>query len=106
LERYRSRMGPRPLFVAEVLLYAAFPLYFATLRSAMRIVFLYVYIGVVLVIGGFLGSVHSFPLSDDVRVSAGSVAYGGLMMSTVVLVIVGRDLEVVRNAIRIVVASV
>ena len=36
----------------------------------------------------FLGAVFSFPLTDGISLSAGSVAYGGLMMTAIVLVIV------------------
>jgi uncharacterized PurR-regulated membrane protein YhhQ (DUF165 family) len=96
-------VGPRWLFVLQVLAYAAFPIYFASLRSGMRLVFLYVYVGIVLTVGGFLGSVHGYPLTDGVTVSSGSVSYGALMMTAVVLVICGREVQVIRNAVRIVI---
>jgi EAL domain-containing protein (putative c-di-GMP-specific phosphodiesterase class I) len=96
-------MEPELLFIAQVLAYAAFPIYFATLPSRMRQVFLYLYAGVVLTVGGFLGSVHRYPLADGVELSSGSVAYGALMMTTVVLVIVEHDVQVVRNVVRLVV---
>lgn len=96
-------MDPAWLFVTQVVVYAAFPIYFATLRTEMRLSMLYLYIGVVLTVGGFLGSVHGYPLHGDVVISAGSVSYGALMMSTLMLVFVGRDLQVVRNVVRIVI---
>lgn len=95
---------PRLLFAVLVIIFAALPIYFALLRSSMRLVFLYVYIGVVLVEGGLLGAVVAFPLTEGITVSAGSVAYGALMMSALLLVVVGRDVQVIRNTIRIVVA--
>ena len=96
-------MQPEALFVVQVLAYAAFPIYFASLRSQMRTVFLYLYAGVVLTVGGFLGSVHTYPLGGGVQLSAGSVSYGALMMTTLVLVIVEHDVQVVRNVVRLVV---
>ena len=98
-----AHLNPILLYGLHIALYAAFPLYFATLRHSLRLVLLYTYIGVVLLIGGFVGLVYSLPLGDGVVISAGTVAYGALMMSTVVLVILGRDPAVVRNVIRIVV---
>jgi EAL domain-containing protein (putative c-di-GMP-specific phosphodiesterase class I) len=96
-------MQPELLFVLQVLAYATFPIYFATLRSRMRQVFLYVYAGIVLTVGGFLGSVHAYALVGGVDISAGSVAYGALMMTTLVLVVVEHDVQVVRNVVRLVV---
>src|SRR5687768_923799 len=97
-------MDPRLSLLAHALFYAAFPLYFASLRSSMRLIFLYAYISVVLVVGGFLGAVYSLPVSDTVAVSAGSISYGALMFSALLLVIVGRDLQIIRNAIKIIIA--
>lgn len=96
-------MSAQLLFVMAVLLHATFPIAFATLRTSARLTLLYVYIGSVLVVGGFLGAVYVLPVTDSVSVSAGSVAYGALMMSTVLLVIVGRDIEIVRNVVQMVV---
>lgn len=90
------------LFAANVLLYAVFPLVFAALRTPLRIAFLYVYVGVVLTVGGFLGSVYSLPLVDGVTVSAGSLAYGAALFSSLVAAIVGRDLRIIRNVALIV----
>lgn len=91
------------LFATAVLGYSAFPFLFASLRSPFRVVLFYVYIGVVLAFGGLLGAIHSFPVSDGITISAGSVAYGALMTSSLMLVIVVRDLSVFRNIVRLVV---
>src|SRR5688572_29280904 len=91
------------IFAAQIILYAAFPFYFATLKHSFRLIFFYVYISIVLVVGGFLGALYSFPLTDTINISGGSLAYGALMMNTVLLVILERDLNVVRNVIRIVI---
>jgi diguanylate cyclase (GGDEF)-like protein len=95
-------LDERLLFAVQVLFYASFPIAFASLRSAMRLTFLYVYIGMVVVVGGLLGAMYAFPLTEDVVISAGTVAYGALMLSSVLLVIVGNDLQVVRNVVKVV----
>jgi diguanylate cyclase (GGDEF)-like protein/PAS domain S-box-containing protein len=96
-------MGPRGLFVAQVALYAAFPFAFSFFARPLRLVLFYVYLAMVLVVGGFLGSVYVMPLSDSVTVSAGSVLYGALILTSLMLVIGGRDARVVRNIIKIVI---
>ena len=96
-------MNPRVLFAIQVAVYAAFPIAFSLLRSKARYTYFYIYIGVLLVVAGLLGSIYAYPLTDGIALSAGSVAYGAMMMSTLLLVIVGRDLEVVRNVVRLVV---
>jgi PAS domain S-box-containing protein len=91
------------IFAAQAMIYAAFPFYFATLRPSFRFIFFYVYISIILVVGGFLGAVYSFPLADTINISGGSLAYGALIMSTLLLFIMERDLNVIRNVIRIVI---
>ena len=96
-------MNPRVLFAIQVAVYAAFPVAFSLMRSKARYTYFYIYIAVLHLIGGLFGSFYSYPLTDGIAVSAGSVAYGAVLMSTLVLVIVGRDLEVVRNIIRLII---
>lgn len=96
-------MNPRVLFAVQVAAYAAFPIAFSLMRSRARYTYFYIYNGVLLIVAALLGAIYAYPLTDGISVSAGSVAYGAMMMSTLMLVIVGRDLEVVRNIIRLVV---
>jgi EAL domain-containing protein (putative c-di-GMP-specific phosphodiesterase class I) len=96
-------MGPTLLFATQVVVYAALPIALCVLQPPIRLTLFYVYISVTLVVSSFLGSVFAFPLWGDTSVSAGSVAYGALMMTTLMLVVLARDSEVVRNVIRIVV---
>src|SRR5687767_1123853 len=91
------------IFAVQVMFYAVFPFYFATLNHPFRLIFFYLYISIILVVGGFLSAVYSLPLSDTVIISGGSLAYGALMMSTLLFFIAERDLRVIRNVIRIVV---
>jgi hypothetical protein len=57
-----------------------------------------------LTLGGLLGAVYVLPLTGDVALLAGQVAYGAFMFSTMVTVIIGGDLQVVRNVIMLTVS--
>lgn len=92
-------MSGLALFLLSVALYAGIPLLVATRRTRFQFVLLYGHIAGVLTLGGLLGAVYVLPLSGDVALLAGQVAYGAFMFSTMVTVIVGRDLQVVRNII-------
>ncbi|HEY3544505.1 MAG TPA: hypothetical protein VGK17_00270, partial [Propionicimonas sp.] len=92
-------MSGLTLFLLSVALYAGIPLLIATRRTRFRFALLYGHIAGVLTLGGLLGAVYVLPLTGDVALLAGQVAYGAFMFSTMVTVIVGRDLQVVRNVI-------
>lgn len=92
------------VFAAQVALFSVFPILLAGLKRSIRLIYFYIYISLVLLVGGFLGAVYSIPLTSTITISGGSLAYGALMMSTMVLVITERDLDVVRTIIRIVIA--
>ena len=96
-------MSQRELFLAQVLLYGTFPLLFGLFARPMRLLLFYVYIAVVLVIGGFLGSVYALQVADGVTISAGSILYATLILSSLMLVVDGRDAHVVRNVVKIVI---
>lgn len=90
-------------FLLNVTLYSAFPLYFTTINTRFRTVAFYIYISVILVLGGLAGAVYSFPLTETLNISGGNLAYGAFMMSTVMLIIIERDIKTFRNMIRLVV---
>ncbi len=90
------------LFALQILIYAAFPFYLATLKKGVRAAAFYILISIYLLIGGFLGSVYSFPITDSINISGGNLAYGSLMMTTILFVIIEKDVSVLRNAIRVV----
>ena len=96
-------MGTLTLFALQAVIYASFPYYFATLRKPIREVSFYVYIGIVLAFGGFLGSVYAFPITKAINISGGNLAYGALMMTTILLVITEKNAAVIRNVIRLVI---
>jgi diguanylate cyclase (GGDEF)-like protein len=84
-------------------LYSIFPLYFSTMTSRLRTPAFYIYISIVLVVGGLAGAVYSFPISETLHISGGNIAYGAFMMSTVMLIIIERDVSTFRNIIQLVV---
>ena len=86
------------LFLITVALYSALPLIFAVRRSAYQNLLMYCHIAGLKVLGGLLGAVYVFDFGDF-RLTAGQVAFGGFVFSTLVMVILGRDLQVVRNII-------
>lgn len=90
-------------FFLQVALYAAVPFYLASLRNPVRVAAFYIYIGILLILGGLLGGIYSLPILPAVNVSGGTLAYGALLMSTVLLVIIERDLASVRRVIQLVI---
>ncbi|WP_093914873.1 PAS domain-containing hybrid sensor histidine kinase/response regulator [Sulfitobacter marinus] len=66
--------------------------------------FFYAYLSIILVIGGFLGNLYSLPIADGIVVSGGNLAYGALMMTSVLFVLVERDIFVLRRIVFLVVA--
>lgn len=90
-------------FLLNIGLYSMFPLYFATLNARLRSAAFYIYISIVLLVGGLAGTIYSFPLSENLHISGGNLAYGAFMMSTVIIIIVERDVSTFWNIIRLVV---
>lgn len=91
------------VFLLNIGLYSLFPLFFATINSRLRPAAFYSYISVVLLVGGLAGSIYSFPFSETFYISGGNLAYGAFMMSTIMLIIVERDISTFRNMICLVV---
>ena len=92
-------MSSAGLFFLSVAVYAGIPLLLAIRRTPFQFLLLYTHIASVLTLGGLLGAVYILPIFGDVSLLAGQVAYGAFMFSTLVTVIVGRDLQVVRNIV-------
>lgn len=91
------------LLTLQFIALSVFPLYFATLPAPMRRVHFYVYIALVLLIGGFMGNVYSVPLADGVVISGGNLCYGAFMMASVMFVWVERDTFILRHLVRLVI---
>ena len=60
------------LLTLQFIALSVFPLYFTTLPAPMRQVHFYVYMALVLLVGGFLGNVYSVPIIDGVVISGGN----------------------------------
>jgi PAS domain S-box-containing protein len=90
-------MSGLQLFAVSVAVYAVLPLLFALLPRPYRSLLIYTHLSALLVVGGFLGATYVMRLSDGVVLLAGQVAYGGFMYAALVAVIVGKDMQVLRN---------
>lgn len=91
------------ILLAQSTVYAIFPFLFTTLPYYLRSTAFYIYISVILVLGGFLGSAFSFPITDSITISGGNLAYSVFMMTIILLVMIENNLDVIRNVIRLVV---
>ncbi len=87
------------IYAASVAVYAGIPLLLAIRRTRLQFLLLYTHIAAVLTLGGLVGAVYVLPVWGDVSLLAGQVAYGGFMFSTLVTVIIGRNIQVLRNII-------
>ena len=96
--------GEAALFLASVAVYAGLPLLLTLRKTSFQFLLLYTHIAAVLTLGGFLGAIYVLPVLGGVSLLAGQVAYGGFMFATLLTVIVGRDLQVVRNIVALTVA--
>lgn len=91
------------LLIAQWIVFSAFPFYFTTLSGPLRRVHFYVYISLLLLIGGFLGNVYSLPLADNLVISGGNLCYGAFMMTSVLFVWVEKDAFILRHLVRLVI---
>ncbi|MDC0610764.1 diguanylate cyclase [Vibrio sp.] len=91
------------LFLLQVALFSLFPLYFTTLDSPIRRVSYYIYLALVLLIGGFFGNVYSLPITSEINVSGGNICYGAFMMTAVLFVLVEKDFFILRHVVRLVI---
>lgn len=98
-------MSPGVLLALQVALYSALPFCFALLKPERRLLYFYLYVGLVLVVGGMLGSVYIIPLTDSIDILAGQISYAALLMNTLLLVMVANDVRAVRNVIALVIVS-
>ncbi len=92
-------MDGTALFLISVTAYAALPLLYTLWRGPARFLLLYVHLAAVLTLGGILGAVYVLPLPGGVSLLAGQVSYGAFIFATLVTVVVGRDVQVVRNIV-------
>ena len=93
------------LFFAQVGSYAIVPFYLTILKRPQRVVGFYVYFGILLLLSSFMGSVYSLQITPSTYISGGNIAYGALLMSTVLLVIIEHDLAIVRRILHLIVIT-
>lgn len=91
-------------FAAHVCLFSGFALALTFLPKPFRSIFFYAYLSIILVIGGFLGNLYSLPITDEIVVSGGNLAYGAFMITSILFVLVERDIFVLRRIVLLVVA--
>lgn len=91
------------LFILQVALFSVFPLSFSALTDPLRKVSYYIYLALVLLIGGFFGNVYSLPITHEINVSGGNLCYGAFMMTAVLFVLVERDLFILRHVVKLVI---
>lgn len=96
-------MGPGLLLVISVTAFAGIPLAVACLRSDLRTPLLYCYIGSMTVIAGLVGPAYTIPLHPHLVIWSGQVLYASFVFSTMITALLGRDLQVVRKTMAIVV---
>ncbi|GEM_PF-5890473 len=91
------------LFLLQVIIYSIFPFYFGSMTYYRRNVAFYIYLSVILVLGGFFGSLYSFPIGDNISLSGGNLLYGAFIMTIILLVMIENDIDVFRVMIRLVI---
>lgn len=91
------------LLISQIIVFSLFPLYFTTLSGPLRRAYFYVYISLILLIGGFMGNVYSLPVASNVVISAGNLCYGAFMMTAVMFVWVEKDAFILRHLVRLVI---
>lgn len=90
-------------FLFQVILFCAFPTVLSLEKNPhIRRVSLYIYVSLVLLMGGFLGAVFSIELFNSIKLSGGTIAYGGFMMACVLLTFLERDVFILQNIMRLV----
>jgi PAS domain S-box-containing protein len=86
------------LVALSVLAYSVLPLAYALRRWAIQFLLLYAHLGALLAFGSVLGGIYELRIGDLVLMP-GEISYAAFVFTAVVTVVVGRDLQVVRNII-------
>lgn len=91
------------LTALQLMAFSAFPLYFTTLDNPLRQVHFYIYIALILLVGGFMGNVYSLSIFENVIISGGNLYYGAFMMTCVMFVWIEKDAFIIRHLVRLVI---
>lgn len=90
------------IFALHVLFFSVFALGLTALPKPIRAVYFYAYISIILLIGGFLGNAYALPISDEITVSGGNIVYGAFMMTSIMFVLVERDIFILWRLMQLV----
>ncbi|WP_428242397.1 putative bifunctional diguanylate cyclase/phosphodiesterase [Gynuella sp.] len=93
------------LYIAHVVLYALFAWYFLRLPNAIREVSFYGYLTALLILGGFVGSIYSIPISEHILLSGGNLLYGAFMMTVTLFVLAEANLIILKHVVRLVIIA-
>ena len=89
--------------LVQVGIYCLFPLLLTFEKNPQaRRVSLYIYVSLVLIMGGFLGAVYSVVLPGNIGLSGGTIAYGGFMMACIMMAFIENDPFILQNIVRLV----
>ena len=89
--------------LVQVSIYCLFPLLLTFEKNPQaRRVSLYIYVSLVLIMGGFLGAVYSVVLPGNIGLSRGTIAYGGFMMACIMMAFIENDPFILQNIVRLV----
>jgi diguanylate cyclase (GGDEF)-like protein len=92
-------------FLSQIALLITPPILLSFVKtSQIRITGFYVYLALVLFLGGFFGYLYSFELFEHIYVSGAIILYGAFMMTSVTFVFIERDFYIFRNIVRLVIA--
>jgi diguanylate cyclase (GGDEF)-like protein len=91
------------VLILQLLAFSAFPLYFTTLSGPLRQIHFYIYIALVLLIGGYLGNIFSLQVADGVVISGGNVCYSAFMMTCVMFVWIEKNAFILRHLVKLVI---
>ncbi|WP_409307190.1 putative bifunctional diguanylate cyclase/phosphodiesterase [Pectobacterium sp. B1J-3] len=91
------------LLLLQLIAFSIFPLYFITLSGPLRQVHFYIYMSLILLIGGFMGNVYSMPIAEGVVISGGNLCYSAFMMTSVMFVWIEKDVFIIRHLVRLVI---
>lgn len=91
------------LLILHLIAFSVPPLYFTSLYGPLRRVHFYVYLSILLLVGGFMGNVYSLPVAQGMTISGGNLCYGAFMMTSVMFVWIERDAFILRHLVRLVI---
>lgn len=91
-------------FIAHLLLFSCLPFYFARQDRWIRTNSFYCYMSALLILANYGSSIYAFPITESISISVGTLVYCAFMMTTVLFVIIERDVGVIKGIIRLLIS--